>query len=214
MSMFALLCCGGNLGLANRAAVALYGLGDGLDVDLDVDVLADEDAAGLERLVPLQPEVPAIDPRLRREGHALVAPGVLAAAELFDVELHGLGHPVDRQVAGHGVLLLAGLLDLRALVRQLRVLLGVEEVGRLEVPVALRLARVDARDVDLDLHRRLRRVRRVEGELGGPLGEVAADLRENHVPHAEADVRVLSVDRVGGHLVPPSRKPKAARASA
>ena len=57
---------------------------------------------------------------------------------------------------------------------ELRVLLGVEEVGRLEVRVALRLARVDARGVDLDLHRRLGRVGRVEGELGGPFGEVAA----------------------------------------
>src|SRR5579862_9666879 len=108
-------------------------LGDRLDVDLDVDVLADEHAPRLERLVPLQPVLPAVDASLRGERDALIAPRVLAAAELLDIELHGLCHPADRQVARDHVPLVARLLDLRALESELRKLLRLEEIRRPEV---------------------------------------------------------------------------------
>ncbi len=63
--------------------------------------------------------------------------------------------PVDRVV-------LAFFLDARARERDGRELGDVEEVGRLEVPVALLVAGIDARRVDLACERRLREVVRVE----------------------------------------------------
>ena len=56
------------------------------DVDFDVDSLAHEQTARFERLIPFQPEIGAIDRCLGAKEHALVAPRVLAAAELLDVE--------------------------------------------------------------------------------------------------------------------------------
>ena len=52
-----------------------------------VDALAHGQAAGLEHLVPGQPEVLAVDRRLGRERRPLVAPRVLQLAELLHLEL-------------------------------------------------------------------------------------------------------------------------------
>src|SRR5580692_6323245 len=136
---------------------------DGFDLDLDVDLFTDEHTARLEGLVPLEAPVRAVDRRPADEAYARVAPGVLAASRLFHVEHGLLGHAVDGEVARHLEVSLAGPFDALALERDRRELLDVEEVGRLEVAVALRFARVDARRVDRNVDRRLRRISFVEG---------------------------------------------------
>src|SRR5262245_29100995 len=87
-----------------------------LHVELDVDALADQHAAGLEHLVPGEPELLAIDRRLRDEARALVAPRVGAAAAVLDVE-HDLADDVaNAEDAGHAIALVGHALDARAAV--------------------------------------------------------------------------------------------------
>src|SRR6185295_13119714 len=67
----------------------------GLDLGLDLDLVPDEQSAGLEGLIPCQPEVFAIDRRRLRKRGADVAPGVLRLAVLFDAECHLAGDAPD-----------------------------------------------------------------------------------------------------------------------
>src|SRR5688572_10823894 len=59
-----------------------------LSVNDDLDLVADRDAAGLEQLIPRQPEVAALDFRRGFEPRALTAPGVLRAPMSGDIEHH------------------------------------------------------------------------------------------------------------------------------
>src|SRR5581483_5194354 len=118
--------------------------------DVDLDFVAHEHAAGLERLVPLEAPLAAADRALRAETEAIVAPRILAGARLLDVEDDLVRLIANREIARDFVVA-ARAFDLLALEDHLREFLRVEEVGRAQVAVALVLARVDARGVDLDL---------------------------------------------------------------
>jgi RNA polymerase sigma factor (sigma-70 family) len=59
---------------------------DELELDLDLELLRHQHAAGLERLVPAQPPVAAAERGLRAEANPIVAPGVFAATCLLDLE--------------------------------------------------------------------------------------------------------------------------------
>ena len=76
----------------------------------------------------------------------------------------------------------------------LGMLLGVEEVRRGQVRVALLIAGIDARDLDVAVQDR-----RVAGRVKRACERVkrAADGRDPHVADLEADVRVGWVDVVG-----------------
>src|SRR5205814_9384094 len=63
-------------------------LANRLRFDLDAHGVADEHAAGLERLVPLQAPLPAIDLAARREAGPLFAPRILAGALERRIERH------------------------------------------------------------------------------------------------------------------------------
>src|SRR5687768_4436139 len=67
---------------AARALTVL--LAGGLDREADLHVVADEESAGLERRVPLQPEVLAVDCDLGLEADLVVAPRILGRAEMRD----------------------------------------------------------------------------------------------------------------------------------
>src|SRR5262249_42447640 len=73
---------------------------NGFGVDLDLDALADEEASGLERLVPREVEVLAIDVGARKEPGSQLPPRVRAhAAELHRQE-HLAGDVADLEHAG------------------------------------------------------------------------------------------------------------------
>src|SRR5260370_14297054 len=118
---------------------------DGLHVEGDLDVVADDDAAALEQLVPVEPELLAVDRGLGEEADPLVPPGVLARAEVFGIELHRTRHPAHRELAEHPVSVLPPALDLAALEGDRRVVLDVEEFGGAVVLVPVGLVGVDAR---------------------------------------------------------------------
>src|SRR5580765_4064308 len=65
-----------------------FDLLDRLDVGFDVHAVTDHHPAGLQHLVPREPEVLAIDRGLRGERCAHVPPWVLRLAVLFDPEDH------------------------------------------------------------------------------------------------------------------------------
>ena len=87
--------------------------------------------------------------------------------------------------------------DRLALEGDRRELHGVEEVGALEVLVALGVAGVDAVGLDREVERRLRRVGLVEGERARDRVEPALGVAGVHVLDAEHHRRVDRVDLVG-----------------
>src|SRR5438067_65615 len=100
-----------------------------LDLDRHLDVVADDPAAGFERLIPVQPEVLAVDLALGLETHALPAPRIARAALEFGVERDLAGRTANRQVPDELELAVDVAVDALALERHRRVLLDVEEVG-------------------------------------------------------------------------------------
>src|SRR5512140_544073 len=131
---------------------------DGLDLDLDVDLLAHHHAACLEDLVPGEAEILPVERSLRGEAGALISPRVLRAPRVLDVEDDRKPGAADRQVAGQPEAVVTQRLDLRAFEGELRVPRRVEEVRRLQVRVAVGDARVDAGRVDRHLHLRALRI--------------------------------------------------------
>ena len=116
-------------------------------------------------------------------------------------ERYLLGHPSKGELAVDHEALLVVVPDAGRRVGQQRVLVGVEEVGRTQVRVAVGVAGVDRRQD----HRRLDA--RVEGVLGGHEGagevaEHALDLAHHEVADAEPDLGVGGVDGPGTRDVP------------
>src|SRR5512140_4009396 len=112
-----------------------YGLHD-LQFDLDLHVVSDENAAGFERLIPLESPGSAVDLRRGARAGTSAAPRVLACAFEFTVECDFHGGAADRQVADDAKLvafLLRGAFDALAAERERRLALDVEEIGRAEM---------------------------------------------------------------------------------
>src|SRR3954467_7585245 len=91
-----------------------YGLGDWcllhrLDVYRELHFVAHNDAARLERLIPVETEVPAIDLTRRAEAGPLVPPRILPFALERRLELDLAGNVADRQVADHAKIPVSGV---------------------------------------------------------------------------------------------------------
>src|SRR5690349_21828089 len=95
-----------------------------LDVDLELELVADGEAAGVERHVEGYAPFLAVEAAGRLEADDLGALRVLAPAGQFDVEGDRVADAAHRQVAGHLRPIGALELDPRALERDLRVLIG------------------------------------------------------------------------------------------
>src|SRR3954451_5019639 len=152
----------------------LLGALDSGNVELELDLLADEDAALVEREVPGQVPVATVDRRFALEADAEAAPRVHRGASELPVDGDRVGLAVDGEVADQGEDVVVDLLDLGADEGDLRVVLEVEEVGGLQVGVAVGVAGVHARGVDLDLGPAVLRVLFIEEDLAGVDLETAA----------------------------------------
>ena len=91
---------GGPVGGCGAGRCERSGVLDRGDVELELDLLGDEDAAGLERGVPGQAPVLAVEGGRALEADAQVAEGVLGRAGLLEGDGDGLGDALDGQVAG------------------------------------------------------------------------------------------------------------------
>src|SRR4051812_8654189 len=83
------------------------GVLDRRDVEVQLDLVGDQDAAGLQRGVPGEAPLGTQDLRLALEADALVAEGVLGRTVELQVDAERLGGAEDRQVAGDPVLVAA-----------------------------------------------------------------------------------------------------------
>src|SRR3982751_5447741 len=161
---------------------------DGLHLELDVDAIADEDATCLEQLGPEQAEVLSIEGGRRDESGALVAPRVLRAAAVLDVEDDLATDVADGEVARHAVALARQLLDPRAAKLHLREALDLEEIRRAEMRIALGHAGVDAGNIDGRFDGRLGEIAVVvQDQVAAEAAEAASNLRDHHVPDRKAD---------------------------
>src|SRR6267154_3655970 len=109
-----------------------------LDVERDGHLVADENATGFERRVPGQAEVFAIDLCSRRYGHASVAPRIFRRWRwTFDGEYYLACDASNGQAALDGDFSVADRADACRLKRQRGKLLHVDEVGTLQMRIAL-----------------------------------------------------------------------------
>src|SRR5258706_681706 len=125
---------------------------DRLNLDIDLDLVANGNAARLEYLIPGQAEIAAIDLALCAEASALTTPRILRLTLERDVERDRPSHITNGQVAGQ-LELLAVSLDLRAAEPDFRELLDVQKITRAKVVVTLRGATVDPRCLEDSFHR-------------------------------------------------------------
>src|ERR1017187_3273210 len=142
-------CCRGDQGWAGngRLSSRLLALPQNrLGLDLDLDLVADHDAAR-HRRVEGDPELAPVDLPAGRETGPGAAEGI--RAEPVDLEREGdrAGHPADGQLTIEDEVV-AILADAGGVVGHLRVGGGVEEVRRPEVVVACLIASVHGGQVD------------------------------------------------------------------
>src|SRR6266545_5663390 len=120
-----------------------------LDLDLEPDPFANQQAAGLENLVPGDVPILALDLGRGREASPLAGHGVVPPTEELHIERHGPGDVPDREVAHE----LEGGTAYRSQLGTLEPDLGEpfdsEEVVALQVVVAHLHAGLDAGYVDL-----------------------------------------------------------------
>src|SRR5215216_2946561 len=166
---------------------------DGLDLELEADLLAHQDTAALERGVPGEAEVLAVDLGAGREAGPAAAPRVGRPTVVLDVESDRPGDAVDGQVAGEREVTGRAPLDPVAPELDLRVALDVEEVGRAQVLIPLRVAALDAGGVDRDLRPRAQRVVR-DVDVALDAGELAPHLAHHEVPGDALHGRVDGLD--------------------
>src|SRR5581483_8044069 len=150
---------------------------DRRDVGRDPDLVADEDTAGLERLLPAQPELATAERAARLQADPILALWVFGDAVHGHLELNRVCLAVHRQLTLDAVVPLLDMLDPGRLERDLRVLLDVEEIGRAKVVVATRLVGVDRGRLDRSPHLRLVVVGR-RLDRAGELAETAAHSRD------------------------------------
>src|SRR5690606_34208146 len=132
-----------------------------LNLDGELDLVAHQHASGLQRLVPGEAEVPAVDAAAGAEADALATPRVLPASLVDHVEGHLASHVLDREIA-HQLELIARGCERPAYgtapEADGRILLDLQEVGRAEVVVPILHPGINAGRTDLDLYPRVVRV--------------------------------------------------------
>src|SRR5439155_9565002 len=159
---------------------------DGLHVELDAHFLSDEHAAGLERKVPGEAPVLAVDFGGRAERDPLIAHRRGAGALELDLERDRTGDLAHGEVAGQRPGAGRTFLDTGGPERDVRVAVDVEEVGTAEVRVAVDVARLERRDLDVDLGMGAFGLVR-DGDASRHVGKAAAHLRDHEVSADELD---------------------------
>src|SRR5450631_2610203 len=161
---------------------------DELHIQHDLDLLADENAAALDRDVPGQAEVLAVDLSGGLEAGAGAAPWVGADATEVQVEAGRLRDSLDGQQALESV-----VADLGRLKGHDRIAVNIEEVGGLHVRVSVRAVGVDGGHLHGSLD--CRQIERLGNrDDRGKVLELAADLAHHEVASRETDLAVGGID--------------------
>ena len=144
----------------SRVPTSLAAL-DQLDVDLDLDVLADHQATGFEQPIVGQAELGAVDGQSTAHAETCVAPGILDGAGDVDRHANRLGGPLDGQVTDSHQLI-AIPLDRGTAEADLGVVLDIEEVRAAEIFVPTLVAGVDRGRDDHHLDRRTGQILQID----------------------------------------------------
>src|SRR5687767_14028984 len=80
-------------------------------VDRDLHLIGDEHTTRLDRLIPRETVVAAIELRRAREADARLTPRIHAASLLLDLQLDLTRHTTNAQVTNDAVTIVASLLD-------------------------------------------------------------------------------------------------------
>src|ERR1035438_8357764 len=164
-----------------------------LTVDLELDLLAHQEAAATQGDVPHESPVRAVQGPGQRSTNLGVAKRVDDHAAVLVIECELLGGVVDGEVADDPEVV-AVRRDRLQCEHDLRVLRDVEEVRALEMSVALLGAGGDARCLDGDRAAPGGRVVRIiQLEIRGHLAEAAAHGCDTEVLRAEGDRCVMRV---------------------
>src|SRR3954471_6838426 len=113
---------------------------DPFGVDDELDLVADDNAAGLEREVPLEAPLFAAHFGLGAEADAGVAPRGSLRSEVLTLERDRAGHAADSEITVQDEFAVAVVFDVGRRERRVPVLFGVEEVGRAQVLISLRVS--------------------------------------------------------------------------
>ena len=159
---------------------------DSGDLELNLDLLGDQHAAGLQRSVEVDAEVLAVDLGGCLEAQAGIAKGVLSGSNVFNVEVDGLGGVLNGEVTGDGAIAIFINVEVGGLEGDLRVLLYREEVLVLYVGIAVIVASGDGCGTDGGLSVGLSDVLG-HGNGAFKICEVAADLGHHCVLGDESD---------------------------
>src|SRR5438552_4131166 len=170
-----------------------------LDIERNGDLVTNENAASLKRRVPGQAEVFPVDLGRRRGRDPGIAPGILRwRGWPFKCKGHLAGNAPDGQVAVDLQFSFRDNFDVAGFERQAGKLLNVQEVGALEVRVALRFAGFNRGRFNQCLDARLCRVPFSVVEDSSDFGEMPLHVGNHHVFDLEFGGRVCRVNVPGG----------------
>src|ERR1700743_3811031 len=165
-----------------------------LEGDVDLYVIAENDAAGVRGHVPGEAEFLAVDLAADGEAGAGVTPGIFYDAAEFHFELYIFCDAVHREVAVDIVgTVIVDVLDPGDNEFDLRDVGGVEEGGGLYVAVALFLFRIDGGAVDGEGGLCGGEVITFRGDIGGEGREGAGHGGDHQVLYLEFDFRMRGV---------------------
>src|ERR1019366_5385678 len=172
-----------------------------LEFQFDVHFVAHQDAAGFQRHVKNQPEIPAVQLGGGRRANLDVAPRVFHfRGGAFDVEIHFPGNTVNGQIADDSPFALSHRRHFFRNEGDLGKLLHVEEIRALKMLVPLAIARLNGGGVDGRLDFGIRRMLRIEYHRAGHSGKLAAHIRHHQVANLKPRRRVAGVDYIGNSL--------------
>src|ERR1700730_3525498 len=180
---------------------------DGLEVDLELDIVTEQEAAGLESLVPGQVVVLSVQLGLGGEAHAAVAPWVLALATEAGVKRDLLAFAADGHITDHLEVRRGLTLDSLALEGDGRIFLDIKvPIGAAEVVIAHLNPSIDGRRIEDNVD--FGGIQVVVVDLDVALFDLhlAAHFR-HHVPDRKRDAAMARID-CPLHLTRSSRSPK------
>src|SRR5439155_15509313 len=180
-----------------------------LEAQHEVDLVADDDPAPRNVVLPRHAEIVAVDlgPALEADPAqraAILVPdpeGRLPLTEVDDVELDHTRAVSDRHIDRRLEVDVSGALDEAPTEGDSRVMLHVEEVCASKVGVTHRLAGPELGCVDLALERRLEAALPVELEFSVDVLEETADPGHHHMPRPESDLGMTGLEEPGRHSV-------------
>src|SRR2546423_4832939 len=168
-----------------------------LGLDVDFDVVSNDQPTGFQHLVPGQAEIAPIDLSRCAESCPLAAPRILGLTFVLYIQSDRLCYAANREITCEFEFLPVTL-DMRRPELDLWIHLGVQEIRRTEMLIALICAGIDARCLQAYLDRRLRHVLLIGVDGPFKVRDSALHRRDHQVLGREFDQRVRWVEFPNG----------------